>query len=269
MPSPVTSLAASTEDVMLSQPSTRLFVNSTPYGAGTLILANSRISWRSDAANSQFSIEYKGVSIHAVSRDVSKFPHQCLYLMVDGKVDDDVAQCVPEAEEAAPMDAENDDVVDDEEEDDDDDPVTEIRFVPADENQLDRMFAVMSDCQAMHPDSEEDNLSDDYEGEEEEGEEEDEGIGENGVANGHDDGAANGHADGEVVVEDPDAVLPLEDGLATECPTAEEMTPQGLATLRRLEQMLGGSGGGGAGDTSGAEPEGAQFEDAEDDDMEH
>lgn len=234
---------------MLSQPSTRLFVNSTPYGAGTLILANSRISWRSEAAESQFSIEYKGVSIHAVSRDVSKFPHECLYLMVDGKVDDEVARCVPEAEEAAPMDAEAND--DDKDEEDDDDPVTEIRFVPADENQLDRMFAVMSDCQALHPDSEEDPLSDEEDEGEEDGEEEDEGIGENGVANGHGDGE--------------EAVLPLDDGLSTECPTAEEMTPQGLATLRRLEQMLGG-GEGGAVDA--AEAGGAQFEDA-DDDMEH
>jgi len=171
---------------MLSQPSTRLFVNSTPYGAGTLVLANSRISWRSDAVGSQFSIEYKGVSIHAVSRDISKFPHRCLYLMVDGKVDDDVARCVPEAEEASPMDAEDGrDNDDDYEDDDDEDPVTEIRFVPADENQLDRMFAVMSDCQALHPDSDEENLSDEDHGEGEEGEEEErthEGM--NGV-NGH------------------------------------------------------------------------------------
>jgi len=254
MPSPVSSLGAPSEGVMLSQPSTRLFVNSTPYGAGTLILADSRISWRSDGAGSQFSIEYKGVSIHAVSRDVSKFPHQCLYLMVDGKVDDDVARCVPETEEAAPMDAEND-ADDDDEEDDDDDPVTEIRFVPADENQLDRMFAVMSDCQALHPDSEEENLSDDEYVEGEEEEEEEEGGVENGVSNG------NGVEDDGL----EDAVLPLEDGLATECPTEEDMTPQGLATLRRLEQMLGG--GGGVGD-SPVETQGAQFEDAEDD-MEH
>lgn len=247
MPSPVSSLGAPSEGVILSQPLTRLFVNSTPYGAGTLILASSRISWRSDAAESQFSIEYKGVSIHAVSRDVSKFPHRCLYLMVDGKVDNDVARCVPEAVEAAPMDAADEE--DDEEDDDenDEDPVTEIRFVPADENQLDHMFTVMSDCQALHPDSEEDNLSED-EGEVEQQYGEDEGIGENGVANGH-------FGD-----EEEEAVLSLGEGLAAECPTAQEMTPHGLATLRRLEQMLGG------GDAS--EGEGAQFEDA-DGEMEH
>jgi len=231
---------------MLSQPETRLFVNSTPYGAGTLVLANSRISWRSDAAGSQFSIEYKGVSIHAVSRDITKFPHQCLYLMVDGKVDDDVARCVPEAEEASPMDAENDDDDDDDGEDDDEDPVTEIRFVPADMNQLDHMFAVMSDCQALHPDSDEDNLSDDFEEEEaEDGEEE-----EPSMANGH---AANGHAHEE---EEEDAAAAE---LAGECPTEEEMTPQGLATLRRLEGMLGG----GAGVVAPVEEGAAQFEDAD------
>jgi len=240
MPSPVTSQGPPHEGVMLSQPATRLFVNSTPYGAGTLVLASSRISWRSDAAGSQFSIEYKGVSIHAVSRDITKFPHQCLYLMVDGKVDDDVARCVPEAEEASPMDAESDE--DDEGDDDDDDPVTEIRFVPSDMNQLDQMFAVMSDCQALHPDSDEDNLSDDFEGEDEEEEEEGQPI-----ANGH---AANGHAHEE----EEDAAAAE---LAGECPTEEEMTPQGLATLRRLEGMLGGGGG------ASAEEGAAQFEDAD------
>merc|ERR1719187_214880 len=104
------------------------------------------------------------------------------------------------------MDAENDE---DDEGDDDDDPVTEIRFVPSDMNQLDQMFAVMSDCQALHPDSDEDNLSDDLEGEEEEEEEEEEQP----MANGH---AANGHAH-----EEEDAAAAE---LAGECPTEEEMT---------------------------------------------
>jgi len=171
--------------------------------------------------------------------------------MVDGKVDDDVARCVPEAEEASPMDAEDGrDNDDDYEDDDDEDPVTEIRFVPADENQLDRMFAVMSDCQALHPDSDEENLSDEDYGEEEEGEEE-EGIheGMNGV---------NGHGG------DDDAVAAAAE-LAGECPTEDEMTPQGLATLRRLEGMLGGGGGdGSAADAALTESSGAQFEDADD-----
>jgi len=172
--------------------------------------------------------------------------------MVDGKVDDDVARCVPEAEEASPMDAEDGRDDDDYEDDDDEDPVTEIRFVPADENQLDRMFAVMSDCQALHPDSDEENLSDeDYGGEE--GGEEEEGIheGMNGV---------NGHGAGG----DDDAVVAAAE-LAGECPTEEEMTPQGLATLRRLEGMLGGGGGdGSASESAVTESSGAQFEDADD-----
>ena len=50
-------------------------------------------------------------------------------------------------------------------------------------------------------------------------------------------------------------------------PTEDEMTPQGLATLRRLEGMLGGGGGGGDGsvaDSAVTESSGAQFEDADD-----
>merc|ERR1712242_299025 len=45
-------------------------------------------------------------------------------------------------------------------EDESDGGMTEIRFVPDDKNQLDTMFNVMSDCQALHPD-EDDSAEDD------------------------------------------------------------------------------------------------------------
>ena len=44
--------------------------------------SSSRVSWRS-ATGQGFSLEYKAISLHAVSRDLSAFPHQCLYLMLD------------------------------------------------------------------------------------------------------------------------------------------------------------------------------------------
>ena len=50
--------------------------------------------------------------------------------------------------------------------------MTEIRFVPDDGSSLDAMFAAMSECQALHPDtddSEEEGMYDDAEEEEEKG----------------------------------------------------------------------------------------------------
>ena len=50
--------------------------------------------------------------------------------------------------------------------------MAEIRFVPDDASSMDAMFAAMSECQALHPDtddSEEEGMYDDAEEEEEEG----------------------------------------------------------------------------------------------------
>ena len=47
--------------------------------------------------------------------------------------------------------------------------MTEIRFVPDDRNTLDSMFATMSECQALHPDT--DDSLEEEEGEDEEAEE--------------------------------------------------------------------------------------------------
>ncbi|XP_011900123.1 PREDICTED: methylosome subunit pICln-like [Cercocebus atys] len=58
-------------------------------------------------------------------------------------------------------------VADEEEEDSDDDvePITEFRFVPSDKSALEAMFTAMCECQALHPDPEDED-SDDYDGEE-------------------------------------------------------------------------------------------------------
>ena len=55
-------------------------------------------------------------------------------------------------------------------EEDSDGGMTEIRFVPDDRNTLDSMFAVMSECQALHPDAD-DSLEEEEDEEAEEGEE--------------------------------------------------------------------------------------------------
>ncbi|MBZ3869467.1 Methylosome subunit pICln [Sciurus carolinensis] len=58
-------------------------------------------------------------------------------------------------------------LAEEEEEDSDDDveTITEFRFVPSDKSALGALFTAMCECQALHPDPEDED-SDDYDGEE-------------------------------------------------------------------------------------------------------
>ncbi|MBZ3878225.1 Methylosome subunit pICln [Sciurus carolinensis] len=49
--------------------------------------------------------------------------------------------------------------------DDDVEPITEFRFVPSDKSALEALFTATCECQALHPDPEDED-SDDYDGEE-------------------------------------------------------------------------------------------------------
>merc|ERR1712071_65882 len=79
--------------------------------------------------------------------DLTQFHQECLYLMIDVRLVD---------EEGTPMSTPNTSGDDDSgNEDDSEGGMTEIRFVPDDRGALDGMFAAMSQCQALHPDTDE------------------------------------------------------------------------------------------------------------------
>jgi len=136
----LTSFPPPTEGIKLVQSSTGAFINSRDLGTGTLYIAESRVSWVSASSGEGFSLEYPHISLHAVSKDLSSFPRECLYLMLDSKL-----------EESDPDD-----------EDSDEEPesgMSEVRFIPEDRGLLDAMFHAMSVCQTLHPDPN-DSLSD-------------------------------------------------------------------------------------------------------------
>lgn len=138
----ISSLPPPVEGVKLEQPCTRVFMNDKELGKGILYIAESRLSWVDSGTGRGFSLEYPHISIHAVSRDLQSYPHQCLYVMVDTNVDftpDDTSNNTDRH-------ASGDDTDEEEEE------MTEVRFVPDDHEALDAMFAAMNDCQALHPD---------------------------------------------------------------------------------------------------------------------
>lgn len=120
------------------------------------------MSWE---GNSNFSIEYPSIGIHAISTDPSLSPRPCLLVQVSG----DLLGVGADSHSNGEMEAHDDD---DETEEDDEEKTTEIKFVPEDPSSLETLYSHMSRCQALHPDpddsiSEEDE-EDDYEGEEDE-----------------------------------------------------------------------------------------------------
>ena len=109
-----------------------------------------------------FSLEYPHIALHAVSRDLTQFHQECLYLMIDVRLVDEMGTPM-----STPTSSDADDSGNEE---DSDGGMTEIRFVPDDRNLLDSMFTSMSECQALHPDTD-DSLDEDGE-EDDEAEEE-------------------------------------------------------------------------------------------------
>ncbi|XP_022594269.1 methylosome subunit pICln [Seriola dumerili] len=200
-----------TEGVRHEQAETTAVMDGQRLGCGTLYVAETRLSWF-DGSGMGFSLEYPTISLHAISRDISTYPQEHLYVMVNGKLSDENEA---EMAEKAAGDEEDDDDDDDDDgsssggDDDDDGTITEIRFVPGDKAALESMFSAMCECQALHPDPEDDDSDNDFEGEEYDVEEAE---------------AEHGHAD-------IPTFYTCDEGLSA-------LTQEGQATLERLEGML-------------------------------
>uniref|UniRef100_G1DGD3 Methylosome subunit pICln n=1 Tax=Capra hircus TaxID=9925 RepID=G1DGD3_CAPHI len=132
------------------QPDTEAVLNGRGLGTGTLYIAERRLSWL-DGSGLGFSLEYPTISLHAVSRDLTAYPREHLYVMVNAKFGEESKESVADEEE--------------EDSDDDIEPIAEFRFVPSDKSALEAMFTAMCECQALHPDPELED-SDDYDGDE-------------------------------------------------------------------------------------------------------
>ncbi|KAM5318210.1 methylosome subunit pICln isoform 2-T2 [Glossophaga mutica] len=140
----------SAEGLRQQQPDTEAVLNGKGLGTGTLYIAESRLSWL-DGSGLGFSLEYPTISLHAVSRDLHAYPREHLYVMVNARFGEESKESVADEEE--------------EDSDDDVEPIAEFRFVPSDKSALEAMFTAMCECQALHPDPEDED-SDDYDGEE-------------------------------------------------------------------------------------------------------
>ncbi|XP_068122584.1 methylosome subunit pICln [Hyperolius riggenbachi] len=192
------------EGVRRQQSDTEAVMSGEKLGKGTLYIAESRLSWLNDSGVG-FFLEYPTISLHAISRDTAAYPEEHLYVMVNAKLGEN-------AEKETEM--KEDEEESEEEDDDDEQPITEIRFVPENKADLGEMFTAMCDCQALHPDPEDQDSEDDedFEGEEY-------------------DVEAHERAHGDIP-----SFYTYEEGLS-------HLTAEGQATLERLEGMLADSVG--------------------------
>ncbi|XP_002741509.1 methylosome subunit pICln-like [Saccoglossus kowalevskii] len=136
----VTSLPPPTEGIRHKQENTSANIDGKDMGLGTLFITESCLSW-TDTSGKGFSLQYPAISLHAVSRDLTAFPHECLYVMVNANLSNEPDGSDDETQE----------------------PITEMRFVPADKGELDAMFDAMAKCQALHPDEDDNTNSEDSE----------------------------------------------------------------------------------------------------------
>jgi len=113
----------------------RALVDTNDLGNGTLYIAESCVSWISSSGDG-FLIPYPKMTLHAVSRDPNVHSNDCLYVMVNGYLDDEDAE--------AEVDPEN--------EIDPDEVITEVRFVPDEPEILDLMYSSVQECTLLHPD---------------------------------------------------------------------------------------------------------------------
>ncbi|XP_030648159.1 methylosome subunit pICln-like [Chanos chanos] len=151
------------EGVRHEQAETTAVLDGKGLGSGTLCVAETRVSWF-DGSGFGFDLEYPSISLHAISRDLSSYPKEHLYVVVSSRRKDfEKEEDKEEGEDETSSDEE-------EEEDDDDDgddgsgPITEIRFVPNDKASLETLFSAILECQALHPDP--DDSDSDFDGDE-------------------------------------------------------------------------------------------------------
>lgn len=110
-------------------------------GKGILEINENVLIWKNESKSLKFY--YPSISLHAISRETSKFPHECIYCLVDSEPDSSEM----ETEERDP-----------------ETPVSEVRFVPDNKDSIQVMYNAITTCQELHPDPDEELSEEEEEG---------------------------------------------------------------------------------------------------------
>lgn len=204
-------VAAPTEGVVHTESNVSIYCGDEDQGSGTLYITENTLLWKNDSKTLKFF--YPSISLHAICRDTVKFPHECIYCLVDSES-----------------------VIETEDEVEDEEPVSEVRFVPQNKENLKQMYDAITQCQELNPDPDEE-LS------EEEGGQSFEGMNEDDILQS-----------GEI---DMSGFYTAEDNIED-----IELSEQGMQILQRLQENMRISANGNGNIENNGNPNG-QFEDAE------
>ncbi|XP_070983245.1 methylosome subunit pICln-like isoform X1 [Oncorhynchus clarkii lewisi] len=180
-----------TEGVRHEQGETTAVLDGKGLGTGTLYVAETRLSWF-DGSGMGFSLEYPTISLHAISRDLSAYPQEHLYVMVNAKLNDEMQENAHD---------------DEEDEEDECEGITEIRFVPSDKAALESMFSAMCECQALHPDPDDEDSNGDFDGDEYDVEEAEHGQGDIPSFCTYEEGVSGLRAEGQATLQRLEGML--------------------------------------------------------------
>ncbi|XP_028157346.1 methylosome subunit pICln isoform X5 [Ostrinia furnacalis] len=134
---------APVDGILFQTPSTKLLVNNQELGTATLYITEHNVVWGGGVRPTggpapSINLLYPSISLHAIQRD----PSPALYMVLNYELR------LPELAQAGSGDANDDD----DDFDAEDQPITQLRFVPSSEHDLQPMYAAMSQGQALHPD---------------------------------------------------------------------------------------------------------------------
>ncbi|CAD21589.1 Methylosome subunit pICln [Caenorhabditis elegans] len=181
----LTEVSQPTEGIKLATTNVQAFFKIDSLGNGTLYITDSAVIWISSAAGTKgFSVAYPAIVLHAISTDVSVFPSEHIFVMVDQRKSvrrrrrAPVLRTIQEDDEQRGLELAAAELEDEESDDDEEEPALEIRFVPDDKDSLSQIYHQIAVGQEENPE-EDDPMYDD---EEEEMEEEmgDDGQGQSG-----------------------------------------------------------------------------------------
>uniref|UniRef100_A0A0K0D6S2 Methylosome subunit pICln n=1 Tax=Angiostrongylus cantonensis TaxID=6313 RepID=A0A0K0D6S2_ANGCA len=71
------------DGVRLTQPQVVAYMENESVGEGTLCVAESQVTWICRTSGLGFSLTYPSIILHAISTDISTFPYECVYIVVD------------------------------------------------------------------------------------------------------------------------------------------------------------------------------------------
>lgn len=140
------------EEVRLRQQGVRLYLtggaaDGEGEGEGELVITTRNVMWLSSADGGQgYKVDFPTISLHAISRDPASFPMPCVYCQLDIE-----QECMMQEGQAAEEDEEVGETS----------GVSEARFVPAAETELEAIFKVFCDCALLNPSDDEDSADGD------------------------------------------------------------------------------------------------------------